>query len=143
MKKLLALITVLALLCGAAACEAYTWQDVVDAMDDATLQSVTVFLQSEVVRRLGEGFDLDAGIYWVGEDIPAGRWTVELLPESVTGEVTVYADDAFFTDPLTMFVYSQGLGEYTTKRIGLLILTAGSYIQVKGRVHFSPYTGIK
>lgn len=144
MKKVITIICTIIIALGvvSGACSEWvTWKDIADMLSDQELQEVAIFMQSEAINRLGQGFDLDAGIYLVGGDIPAGRWSIE-MKASASAEVIVYADDAFFKNSLEMPIFDQLLHSATTTRIGQLILTEGSYVEIKGSVHFSPFVGL-
>ena len=142
MKKLAALILSLILALGSVAiAEDYTWQNFADSLDDQTLQAVAAFLQSEAIRRLGYGYDLPAGIYVVGDNIPSGAFTVTGISQT-TAEFIIFADEEHFSEDL--FFFDELLSEdYDSNTIGRIYLAPMNIVQVSGKVHLAPFTGLQ
>ena len=144
MKKLISLflVAVLILAVPSAYCEQMTFQDFADQLSDDTLFSLAVFLQSEAVRRFGESFELPAGVYTVGIDIPYGNWTVTVVGK-VTAEFILYKNKQAQSDGMVFPLFDELLNEsFGTPTIGKIELNDGNVVEISGKVRFTPYNGL-
>jgi len=135
MKKFCAVLMALAVLwCAAASADTEaSLREITDEYSDEVLQYLAAFYQAEILRRMGTGFDVPAGIYVVGEDIPEGTWAVDM--SGVASGVFFYVDRN-----------SYALSDYfmmSVEPVGKIHLVAGNVVYVHGGVHFRPYTGLQ
>lgn len=135
MKKVFALALVLVILAVPALAdfEGQTLEQLLDA---------SARLQAEIVKRSGDPFTVQPGLYLVGRDLPAGTWRVVLA--STTAEVVVYrslqAASAEIAIPMQDYVLSSLPGLPT--EVGALYLASGFAVRIGGPVTFSPFTGV-
>lgn len=143
MKRIISAILVIVLmLCGIASAEEMTFQAFADQLSDDTLQQLAAFLQSETVRRLNVSFDLPAGVYIVGDDIPAGSWTITVASK-VTAEFIVYNSAEKKNAEYAFPDFDELLNaSYGSDTIGKITLSPGNIVEISGKVHFDPFAGI-
>ena len=143
MKRIISAILVIVLmLCGIASAEEMTFQAFSDQLSDDTLQQLAAFLQSETVRRLNVSFDLPAGVYIVGDDIPAGSWTITVASK-VTAEFIVYNSAEKKNAEYAFPDFDELLNaSYGSDTIGKITLSPGNIVEISGKVHFDPFAGI-
>ena len=143
MKRIIsAILVIMLMLCGIAAAEETTFQDFADQLPDETLQLLSAFLQSETIRRLNASFDLPAGVYTVGDDIPAGSWTINVVSK-VTAEFIVYNSAEKKNEEYAFPDFDELLNaSYGSDTIGKITLSPGNIVEISGKVHFEPFAGI-
>ncbi|MBE5792440.1 MAG: hypothetical protein E7322_09835 [Clostridiales bacterium] len=132
MKKIVALL--LALLFVLASVPVYAKTDF-DSYTTEELISLRVSINVELLLRGAEkDFVVPIGVYTVGEDIPAGSYTVRAV---TYGYITLYEDaDSFYS-------FSEGINNADGEYIGKLTLEKGNIVKVlSGRLLFSPYQGL-
>lgn len=89
-----------------------------------------------------------AGVWIVGEDIPAGHWTIRPIPETYISLVYCDALDKFGKDPApgwhgwggTLTAKTSGITVNEPKEVDL-VMVDGMYFINRGDVIFTPYAG--
>ena len=131
MKRILALILILTLAVAPALAE---FADL--SLEE--LQAKATAIQMEILARAGEGFTLYPGIYIVGEDIPAGKYRVEVVKKY--GVLSVFNQE-------NHYVFSEFLSlqdEEDTAVVGKLVLENGMRVEIDSTTFiFKPYMGIQ
>ena len=107
------------------------------------LQDAAARLQAEILRRSGEPFTVQAGLYLVGRDLPAGTWRVELA--GAAAEVVVYRslDAAAAEIAIPMQDYLLSTLQNLPREVGALYLADGFAVRLDGPVTFSPFLGVQ
>ena len=138
MKK--AALIILALILSASLASAEDLQ--LSSMTDEALAELNRAVQIEMIRRQNNSFDLPAGVYIVGSDIPAGDWTITVV-STVTAEFIVYnsAKDKYEEYPIPDFDELMN-ASFDSDIIGKITLFPGNIVQISGKVHFDPFIGI-
>ena len=134
MKKPLSLILALAMILAAVPALA---DDPLAGYTTEQLQTLSTLIQAEIIRRTGSGFQLYPGTYTVGEDIPAGKYRVEVVKSY--GIVSAYKADGglVFTEFLSV------MDPDDNAVIGKAILEDGMTVVIDSTsFRFVPYTGI-
>ena len=141
MKRTLALILSLILILAAVpAMGEDTWQQAFSTLSDADLEAMSAAIHAEMVRRKGEPFTLSPGIYIVGQDIPAGSYTVEAL-DGVFGYFYAYSD---YTD-LSFSFYDAMIApdtEGVATKIGRIYLADWYCIKITMTCKMIPFEGV-
>lgn len=134
MKKLVALILAALLLTGCALAE--DWQAKLAEYSLEELQAMAAAYDAEIIRRTKESFEVPTGTYIVGEDLPAGTYSVDYVNNA--GILGLYdSQRALDTDdPYFFEIVSK------TERIGKVTLKAGDILTVDATVSFSLYKGL-
>lgn len=134
MKKLVALILAVLLLTGCALAE--DWQAKLAEYSLEELQAMAAAYDAEIIRRTKESFEVPTGTYIVGEDLPAGTYSVDYVNNA--GIVGLYdSQRALDTDdPYFFEIVSK------SERIGKVTLKAGDILTVDATVSFSLYKGL-
>jgi len=134
MKKLVALILAVLLLTGCALAE--DWQAKLADYSLEELQEMAAAYDAEIIRRTKESFEVPTGTYIVGEDLPAGTYSVDYVNNA--GILGLYdSQRALDTDdPYFFEIVSK------TERIGKVTLKAGDILTVDATVSFSLYKGL-
>ena len=134
MKKLVALILAALLLTGCALAE--DWQAKLAEYSLEELQEMAAAYDAEIIRRTKESFEVPTGTYIVGEDLPAGTYSVDYVNNA--GILGLYdSQRALDTDdPYFFEIVSK------TERIGKVTLKAGDILTVDATVSFSLYKGL-
>lgn len=134
MKKLVALILAVLLLTGCALAE--DWQAKLADYSLEELQAMAAAYDAEIIRRTKESFEVPTGTYIVGEDLPAGTYSVDYVNNS--GILGLYdSQRALDTDdPYFFEIVSK------SERIGKVTLKAGDILTVDATVSFSLYKGL-
>ncbi len=138
MKK--AALIILALILAASLASAEDLQ--LSSMTDEALAELNRAVQMEMIRRQNNSFDLPAGVYIVGSDIPAGDWTITVV-STVTAEFLVYnsAKEKYDEYPFPNFDELMN-ASFGSDIIGKITLSPGNIVQISGKVHFDPFIGI-
>ena len=136
MKKLFALALVLVILAAPALAD---FED----RSLAQLQDAAARLQAEILRRSGEPFTVQPGLYLVGRDLPAGTWRVELA--GAAAEVVVYRSMEAASADIAIPMQDYLLGTFAgmAREVGALYLADGFAVRLDGPVTFSPFLGVQ
>lgn len=127
MKKVLCVLLVLALV-GAAAYAA------IDLSGMSFEELLDLRAQVDAALWASDGWQevtVPMGVYYVGEDIPAGRWTVDGQGNTVT--VTIFSGDEEYWDTFYWLDSTDTTANINLKR--------GQRVEIASVVVFKPYTG--
>lgn len=140
MKKICALILVLVVILAAVPVGAERYAEVLAQFSDAEIQSLAAIYNAELLRRAGEAFTLEPGIYMVGVDVPELAYRVETTDEKLAS-VWFYAGNEEFSQTLAFYTFV--FDPTDLQSIGRIYLAEGNVIEVNYRpVRFIPYTGV-
>lgn len=117
-------------------------QYLLSGMSEDDLVYFSVMCKTELLRRRGESFDLDPGIYTVGQDLPAGYYRIEMI-----AGVMGIADFKIFNsvkdyqnqNPGYYMVLSQN-SDVTS--VGKVYLGMDNVLYFDGKMNFTPYSGV-
>ena len=133
MKKLCTVLIVLALLCPVVLAEGVD----LSGMSYEELLDLRAAVDEAIWASDGwQEVEVPGGVYVIGEDIPAGRWSVST--KSLMTSFTLYPQKSDYTDQtyeyITMQILSEG-DSYT------LECNEGNCLELGGTVIFKPFTG--
>lgn len=133
MKKLLIVLTVLALLCPVVIAENID----LSGMSFEELIDLRAAVDAAIWASDGwQEVDVPGGVYVIGEDIPAGRWSV--ASKSAIASFTLYPQKSDYTEKTYNYLVLQMLSEgesYT------LECSEGNCLELSTSVTFTPFTG--
>ena len=130
MKRILALILILTLAVAPALAE---FADL--SLEE--LQAKATAIQMEILARAGEGFTLYPGIYIVGEDIPAGKYRIEVAKAHGIIKIDNVNGRRYLSEFLSL------ADEDDNAVIGKAILEVGMTVEIESTTFiFKPYMGI-
>lgn len=145
MKKLFSLAIVVALLfsfpCLSMAADSAELTDMIAQLDTDTLRIFASLLRAEYLSRVGDPFDVPAGVYLVGVDFPAGVFSFDIV--SAVTEICVYKDADTYLGDFPFPLFDQLLSEPAgNTSIGSLYLDSGNILVVEGHVTAKPFAGL-
>lgn len=159
MKKLLSVflsvVLILSLfLCSASANEANQrkWRKRLSTLDQEELLDVLSAASSVLLSKSEwESVTVPAGFYVVGEDIPAGHWSISFAPGEYAFIEYFYKTDATGKKPADLFndYYYEGISDpasamgsvYASREIDLDLKEGWHVVVTYGSLVFKPYTG--
>ena len=133
MKKIAVFILVIVLLFGAVSCA--EGLDL-STLDDKQLIDLSTAVQKEIIKRdLDKKVKVPSGTYIVGEDIPAGDYTVR--PTGIALIIEIYKDEVKLGNRTGIFSANQGeiIGKISLKEGDIIEITMGGSI-------FEKYVGL-
>ena len=125
MKKLLSMLLAAILIFGAVSAAAEGFQDLAAMYSDEDLKMILAVIRAELIRRSGEGFTLQPGVYIVGTDFPACAYRVELTGEGYAN-FEAYANDNSFSSGFSF--YSTFMDSATANVIGRIYLSENNIV---------------
>ena len=131
MKKLLTVLIVLALLGAAALAE----QIDLSGMSYEDLLALRQQVDAAIWASDGwQEVEVPAGVYTIGEDIPAGRWSVS--PTGVVAAITLYPDKSDYTGQTYNILTTAAIMEGESCNLDA---SEGNCLEIVGTVVFRPY----
>lgn len=143
MKKLIALVMTLMMTCIAFADGLPDALTLVDQLTVEELTQLSVAVHGRMLKERGEPVAVGGGVFLVGEDIPAGAWTINAVSSS--GILTVYESMEEYKKPLGQKwpVYEVYLDEtYGTTKVECLRLEPGNVLTISCPVTITRFAGI-
>lgn len=133
MKKLAAILLALFVICAAACAEGIDLSGM--SFDD--LLALRQRVDEAIWNSDGwQSVTVPGGVYVIGEDIPAGRWSV--AADGLFSSLTLYPSKADYTAQEYNYITMQALTEDQTYT---LECADGNCIEINGGLVFTPYTG--
>lgn len=141
MKKIAVLFAVLLLLFPSACAETAT-EKALAVYTDEDLQNLIAVCKAELLRRSGEGFDLEPGLYICGVDFPSGAYRIDMKSGFASmADFYVYANEEMYIQqsPYINIMLSLVGGQPS---IGRVYLPELAVLYITGSMRFSLYTGV-
>ncbi len=118
-------------------------QQTLDDLSDSELQYFVAVYNAELLRRSAEAFELDPGIYIVGQDLPAGTYRIE-MSAGLAGMADIYVYQTHDMYTSGNRCYQTMLSEHSNlTAIGKLYLGVDNVLEIDGKFIFTPYAGVE
>ena len=142
MKKAIAIIMFLLLMIPSA-CAKDEAAEILAGFTDEELQALAIGCRYELLRRSGEGFTLEPGVYISGDDFPEGSYRIDIVNGFAgMADVYVYANNDMYVQQLPYIeIMLDTFGEQPS--IGRVYLQSGVVLYITGTMHLEPYTGVQ
>ena len=132
MKRVIILVMAIIILAAVAHAEDLT------ALSDSDLAALNQRVQLELFRRssIAGGVEVPPGTYYVGIDIPAGRYTIQCPDNAILAEVGIQKYGSIFENFIEF-------GNARSSSVANITLEAGDTIRIISyKLTFRPFTGL-